>query len=68
MLARQEVNLISKIQHPNIVGYKGCHFTQAHCYLVMEFCAGGDLLDTMQSLQEFRSGLTSFHMAQSKDV
>jgi serine/threonine protein kinase len=54
MLARQEVNLLSKIQHPNIVGYKGCHFTQAQCYLVMEFCAGGDLLDIMQSLQDFR--------------
>jgi serine/threonine protein kinase len=54
MLARQEINLLSKIQHPNVVGYKGCHFTQAHCYLVMEFCTGGDLLDIMQSLQELR--------------
>jgi serine/threonine protein kinase len=64
MLARQEVNFLSHIQHPDIVAYKGCHFTQAHCYLVMEFCAGcylvmefcagGDLLEFMQSLQEFR--------------
>jgi serine/threonine protein kinase len=46
--------LLSRIQHPTIVGYKGCQFMQAQCYLVLEFRAGSDLIDVMQSLQDFR--------------
>ena len=38
-----EIKVMQKVRHPNIVGLMDLKKTKSHCYLVMEFCNGGDL-------------------------
>ena len=38
-----EITLLKKINHPNIVRLIDLKKTKSHCYIVMEFCNGGDL-------------------------
>eukprot|EP00930_Biecheleria_cincta_P018309 TRINITY_DN14305_c0_g1_i1.p1 TRINITY_DN14305_c0_g1~~TRINITY_DN14305_c0_g1_i1.p1 ORF type:complete len:644 (-),score=111.19 TRINITY_DN14305_c0_g1_i1:158-2089(-) len=40
---RQEVEVLRKISHPNIVRFRDLKKSAAHFYLVLEYCAGGDL-------------------------
>jgi serine/threonine protein kinase len=46
-LARREAQLLAKLRHPNIVGFICAIFDDKACYLVMEYCSGGDLHDRM---------------------
>ena len=46
-LARQEAHVLSGIRHPHIVGYRGFHARADAIFIVMEYCAGGDLFDFM---------------------
>lgn len=46
-LARQEAHVLSGIRHPHIVGYRGFHACADAIFIVMEYCAGGDLFDLM---------------------
>ena len=41
--AKQEVNLLAKIDHPNIVKYKESFRNGYILHLVMEYCNAGDL-------------------------
>ena len=38
-----EINILKKINHPNIVRLIDLKKTKSHCYIVMEYCNGGDL-------------------------
>ena len=38
-----EISLLKKIHHPNIVRLIDLKKTKTHCYIVMEYCNGGDL-------------------------
>lgn len=38
-----EITLLKKIHHPNIVRLIDLKKTKSHCYIVMEYCNGGDL-------------------------
>ena len=40
---RQEVDVLRRIAHTNIVRFRDLKKSAAHFYLVLEFCAGGDL-------------------------
>lgn len=40
---RQEVEVLRRISHPNIVRFRDLKKSASHFYLVLEFCAGGDL-------------------------
>jgi len=40
---RQEVEVLRRISHDNIVRFKDLKKSAAHFYLVLEYCAGGDL-------------------------
>ena len=39
-----EITYLKKINHPNIIRLIDLKRTSHHCYLIMEFCNGGDLL------------------------
>ena len=38
-----EIKVMQKVRHPNIVALMDLKKTKTHCYIVMEFCNGGDL-------------------------
>ena len=43
--ARQEVTVLAKMQHPNIVTYIESFEERGKLYICMDFCDGGDLHD-----------------------
>lgn len=44
-LVEEEINIMKKLQHPNIVQYFDCYESQLHYYLVLEYAVGGELFD-----------------------
>mmetsp|Transcript_54496 Transcript_54496/g.127311 ORF Transcript_54496/g.127311 Transcript_54496/m.127311 type:complete len:647 (-) Transcript_54496:97-2037(-) len=48
--ANQEVELLRKLDHPNIVEYKGSFFVKDTLMIVMNYCEGGDLATYIKAL------------------
>ena len=47
--AEQEAKLLSKLKHPNIVGYKDSFETESgFLYIAMGYCEGGDLYNRLK--------------------
>jgi len=46
---RQEVEVLRRISHTNIVRFRDLKKSAAHFYLVLEYCAGGDLSQFLRS-------------------
>ena len=42
----EEVDMLKKVDHPNIVEYFETYENDSFIYLVMELCTGGELFDT----------------------
>ena len=47
-----EIKILQKTHHPNIVNLIDLKKTKSHCYLVMEFCNGGDLTSCLKKYME----------------
>ena len=43
-----EINILSKLNHPNIIKFYGLKKTLNNWYLITEFCNGGSLLDNLK--------------------
>jgi calcium-dependent protein kinase len=46
---REEVKILTKLDHPNIVKYYETYDDTKYMYLVMEYCSGGELFDKIAS-------------------
>ena len=42
---QEEVIILTKLDHPNIVKYYETYIDTKYMYLVMEYCPGGELFD-----------------------
>lgn len=42
---KEEIRILSKLDHPNICKYYETYESPKHFYLIMEYCGGGDLFD-----------------------
>jgi calcium-dependent protein kinase len=42
---KEEVRILSKLDHPNIVKYYETYDDIKYMYLVMEYCSGGELFE-----------------------
>jgi serine/threonine protein kinase len=40
---KDEIKILSKLDHPNICKYYETYESPNHIYLIMEYCGGGDL-------------------------
>jgi len=49
---KNEILILQKLNHPNIVKYESIKKTKKHFYLVMEFCNGGELSKALENYQE----------------
>ena len=47
-----EIKVMQKIQHPNLVSLIELKKTKSHLYLVMEFCNGGDLTSCLKKYMQ----------------
>lgn len=57
-----EISILKKISHPNIVKLIDLKKTKSHCYIVMEYCNGGDLSGC---LKKFKA---SYHRPFSEEI
>jgi calcium-dependent protein kinase len=44
---KEEVAILTKLDHPNIVKYYETYDDMKYIYLVMEYCSGGELFDLL---------------------
>ena len=42
---KEEVRILTRLDHPNIVKYYETYDDTKYMYLVMEYCSGGELFD-----------------------
>ena len=49
---KNEILILQKLNHTNIVKYESIKKTKKHFYLVMEFCNGGELSKALEKYQE----------------
>ena len=55
---QQERKLLQKVEHPCVVALEYAFHTRDSLFLVMEFCRGGDLYETMRARPEGARWLT----------
>jgi len=53
ILFKQEYDLLSMLNHPNIVGYGDCYMDTKNFYFCTELCKGGELFDKIKELKRF---------------
>ena len=61
----REVNLMIKLDHPNIIKLYEYYETEKHIYLIMELCTGGELFDRI--VQNTENGI-QFTEKQAADI
>ena len=49
---KNEIFILQKLNHPNIVKYENIKKTTKHFYIVMEYCNGGELSKALEKYQE----------------
>lgn len=42
-LLKNQTEIMKQLDHPNIVKFIDVHYSDKHCYIVMEYCEGGNL-------------------------
>ena len=42
-----EIRILNQMKHPNIITLENVYRSASHCYLITEYCGGGDLLNFM---------------------
>jgi serine/threonine-protein kinase ULK/ATG1 len=48
-VAMKEINIMKKLNHPNVIKFIDAKKTDNNIYLIMEFCNGGSLEDLVKS-------------------
>lgn len=61
---QEEIEILTKLDHPNIVRYYETYIDEKYIYLVMEFIGGGELFDkiTQQENQVFTEDMAAHYM------
>ena len=47
-----EISILRKLFHPNIIRIEDLKMTQNHCYIIMEYCHGGSLMQCLNRYKE----------------
>jgi len=77
MLFRQEYELLTLLDHPNIVKYCDCYMDPKNFYICTELCKGGELFDKIKELKKFaevaaaeivRTIISAIHHCHSKNI
>lgn len=59
-----EIEILKQIRHPHIVELKDFQWDREHIYLIMEFCAGGDLSRFIRSKRMLPENVTRIFLQQ----
>ena len=52
-LLHSEVDILKSMKHPNILRCYDVYFSATNCYIITEFCAGGDIRSILASKGPF---------------
>ena len=52
-LLEEELAILQKVDHPNIVKFDQCYIDHRYVHIVMEHCKGGELFDRIVAAQKF---------------
>lgn len=63
-LAMREIELLRKMDHPNIVKFKEVYEDYAYFYIVLEYLNGGDLHQNLEKSETFSESLTKEYIWQ----
>lgn len=64
VLICREISILSKLKHPNIIGFKEILKTPKHFYLVMEYCPCGELFSLVSKKKQIPEEEASFYFYQ----
>jgi len=53
ILFTQEVDLLTSLDHPNILRYRDCYMDNKNFYVCTELCTGGELFDKIKLIKKF---------------
>jgi calcium-dependent protein kinase len=53
ILFKQEYELLTQLNHPNILGYCDCYMDRKNFYFCTELCKGGELFDKIKEYKKF---------------
>jgi len=53
ILFKQEYELLTTLNHPNILGYEDCYMDKTDFYLCTSLCKGGELFDKIKEKKKF---------------
>ena len=60
----QEAELLKKLSHPNVVGFRGSLETSKHIHFVLEFVEGGSLYRVVKKFGTFTERLCAIYLRQ----
>lgn len=66
-IIRTEIELLSKMDHINIVKYYGCFTKANYLHIVLEYCRGGSLLGLLKTFNSFDENIIKKYITQILD-
>jgi len=62
ILFKQEVDLLTSLNHPNILQYRDCYMDLKNFYVCTELCKGGELFDKIKQMKQFNENIASKYL------
>ncbi|ETO21659.1 hypothetical protein RFI_15547 [Reticulomyxa filosa] len=50
---RREIEILANLRHPNVIRLYGYFYDQEKVYLMLEFCAGGEVFNHLRAAEKF---------------
>ena len=63
-LLRQEISLLQELDHPNIVRFIQVLYSSSNCYLITEYCEGGNLEKYISQKENLEWGTIVYQISQ----
>ncbi|EDQ90958.1 uncharacterized protein MONBRDRAFT_15828 [Monosiga brevicollis MX1] len=63
-----EVDILLKINHPNVIHVHDVENTPSHLYIVLELASGGELFDRIVDKEKFSEDVSKFYFLQMLDA
>jgi serine/threonine-protein kinase ULK/ATG1 len=63
-LLNSEIAIIQQLEHPNIIKFVDVYYTQNHCYLITEYCEGGNLEKYIKCKENVEWGTIIYQISQ----
>ncbi|CAJ1459942.1 unnamed protein product, partial [Effrenium voratum] len=63
-----EIDLMRSLRHPHIVSYYGCHWSDGHLQMYLEYMAGGSLSQVLSNFGPLEENLMAQYTRRAKEI